>query len=292
MQAPRQWQTIPKFLNAAEIDRLLDAPDASEPTGLRDRAMLQLLYATGLRVSELCRTGMSDLNLEMGVLRTMGKGNKQRLIPVGREAIQAVEAYLANGRPALLKGRASRYLFVTARGGCLTRQAFWKLLARPWQEGGDFPRPDAARAAAQLRHPFAGAWRRFAQRADHVGTRRHLDHADLYPCHAVEIAGHDPGASPPGLRVRKRWSRGNATMSDYIYILENHLSADQSQVVHEVQAAAGEANVNLFLTGGAMRDMLAGFPHPRSGFRGGRARAEAGQSGERQDRGENRLLRR
>ncbi len=114
---------------SAEIDRLLDAPDASKPTGLRDRAMLQLLYATGLRVSELCRIGLGDLNREMGVLRTMGKGNKQRLVPVGREAIQAVEAYLASGRPALLKGRASRYLFVTARGGCLTRQAFWKLLA-------------------------------------------------------------------------------------------------------------------------------------------------------------------
>ena len=100
--------------------------------------MLELLYATGLRVSELCRTGLGDLNLEMGVLRTMGKGRKQRLIPVGRQAIQAVEAYLRNGRTALLKGRASRYLFVTARGGCLTRQAFWKLLAGYGRKAGIF----------------------------------------------------------------------------------------------------------------------------------------------------------
>jgi integrase/recombinase XerD len=138
LKAPRQWQTIPKYLNGEEIDRLLDAPEDSKPIGLRDRAMLQLLYATGLRVSELCRTGMGDLNLEMGVLRTMGKGQKQRLIPVGGQAIQAVETYLRNGRPALLKGRASRYLFVTARGGCLTRQAFWKLLGGHGRKAGIF----------------------------------------------------------------------------------------------------------------------------------------------------------
>lgn len=151
LKAPRQWQTIPKYLNAAEIDRLLDAPDASKPTGMRDRAMLQLLYATGLRVSELCRTGLSDLNREMGVLRTMGKGNKQRLIPVGREAIQAVEAYLASGRSALLRGRASRYLFITARGGCLTRQAFWKLLGAHGKSVGIFH----GLSPHVLRHSFA-----------------------------------------------------------------------------------------------------------------------------------------
>ena len=91
--------------------------------------MLELLYATGLRVSELCRVGVNDLNSAMGVVRVTGKGNKQRLVPVGQEALRAVEAYLRDGRGGLLKGRASRFLFVTARGGCLTRQAFWKLLA-------------------------------------------------------------------------------------------------------------------------------------------------------------------
>jgi integrase/recombinase XerD len=116
-------------LNLEQIEKLIAAPDISRPTGLRDRAMLELLYASGLRVSELCRVGMSDLNLEMGVLRTTGKGNKQRLVPVGKEAIRAVRDYLESGRNALLKRRVSRYLFVTARGGCLTRQAFWKLLA-------------------------------------------------------------------------------------------------------------------------------------------------------------------
>jgi integrase/recombinase XerD len=129
LRAPKQWQTLPKLLNREEIGKLLEAPDTSRPTGLRDRAMVQLLYASGLRVTELCRLGMGDLNLEMGVVRTTGKGNKQRLVPVGREALGALAGYLRDGRSALLKGKASRYLFVTSRGGCLTRQAFWKLLA-------------------------------------------------------------------------------------------------------------------------------------------------------------------
>src|SRR6266852_5523921 len=82
VRTPKQWKTIPKFLNLSQIDKLLQAPDASTSTGLRDRAMLELLYATGLRVSELCRVGVSDLNLELGVVRTTGKGNKQRVVPV------------------------------------------------------------------------------------------------------------------------------------------------------------------------------------------------------------------
>jgi integrase/recombinase XerD len=138
MRGPRQWQTIPKFLNRTEIERLLEAPDPSRPTGLRDRAMLELLYATGLRVTELCRLGMGDLNADLGVVRTTGKGNKQRLVPVGKEALRVLADYARTGRPALLRGRASRYLFVTARGGCLTRQAFWKLLAGYGRKVGIF----------------------------------------------------------------------------------------------------------------------------------------------------------
>jgi len=129
VRTPKQWQTIPKFLNLNQIEKLLQAPDPARPTGLRDRAMLELLYATGLRVSELCRVGISDLNLEMGVLRATGKGNKQRVVPVGRSAVAAVRHYLETARQRILKGRGSRYLFVTARGSAMTRQAFWTLLA-------------------------------------------------------------------------------------------------------------------------------------------------------------------
>jgi len=136
--APRQWQTIPKFLNLEEIERLLTSPDAGRAIGLRDHAMIELLFATGLRVSELCGLGVGDLNLEMGVLRATGKGNKQRMIPVGKEALKAVSTYLETGRPAILKGRASRYLFVTGRGGPMTRQAFWKLLRAHGRKAGVF----------------------------------------------------------------------------------------------------------------------------------------------------------
>ena len=151
LRTPKQWQAIPKFLNLEQIEKIIAAPEVSRATGMRDRAMLELLYATGLRVSELCRVGLGDLNLEMGVLRTTGKGNKQRLVPVGKEAIGAVRAYLESGRSALLKKRASRYLFVTARGGCLTRQAFWKLLAGYGRKAGIFH----GLTPHVLRHSFA-----------------------------------------------------------------------------------------------------------------------------------------
>jgi integrase/recombinase XerD len=151
LRSPRQWQNIPKFLNLEEIEKIIQAPDLQRPIGLRDRAMMELLYASGLRVSELCKSGLSDLNLELGVLRTTGKGNKQRLVPVGKAAVLRIRRYLEIGRPALLKGRASRYLFITARGGCLTRQAFWKLLAGYGRKAGIF----RGLTPHVLRHSFA-----------------------------------------------------------------------------------------------------------------------------------------
>ena len=151
LRTPRLWQTIPKYLNLEEINRIIQAPDVTRPVGLRDRAMMELLYASGLRVSELCKLGIGDLDLEYQVLRTTGKGNKQRLVPVGKAAILAVRAYLDNGRPAILKGRASRYLFITARGGCLTRQGFWKLLAGYGRKAGIFH----GLTPHVLRHSFA-----------------------------------------------------------------------------------------------------------------------------------------
>jgi integrase/recombinase XerD len=135
---PKQWSNLPKYLNRQEIDRLLAIPDASKPTGLRDRAMLELLYATGLRVTELCRLELNSIERDSGVLRVTGKGNKQRLVPFGESAGDAVGQYLTQGRPLLLKGRASRFLFVTARGGAMTRQGFWKLLGGHGKKAGIF----------------------------------------------------------------------------------------------------------------------------------------------------------
>ena len=135
---PKQWSTLPKYLNREEVERLLGTPPVSKPTGLRDRAMLELLYATGLRVSELCKLERSAVDGEFAVLRVIGKGNKQRLVPFGESAREAIDRYLGDGRPLLLKGRASRYLFVTARGGCMTRQGFWKLLRLYGKQVGMF----------------------------------------------------------------------------------------------------------------------------------------------------------
>ena len=135
---PKQWSTLPKVLSLDDIDRMIAAPDSAKPVGIRDRAMMELLYATGMRVSELCSVHAADLESALGVLRVTGKGNKQRLVPVGRAALAAIAQYVDNGRPRLLKGRASPYLFVTARGGKLDRRSFWKSLIGYGKKAGIF----------------------------------------------------------------------------------------------------------------------------------------------------------
>jgi len=148
---PKQWQSLPKFLNKQQLHDLMHAPDPRRPEGHRDRAMLEFLYATGLRVSELCRVRVSDLERNLGFVRVVGKGNKHRIVPVGKSALGAVETYLTSGRPMLLKRRASPYLFVTARGSAMTRQAFWKLLAGHGKKAGIFHNL----TPHVLRHTFA-----------------------------------------------------------------------------------------------------------------------------------------
>jgi integrase/recombinase XerD len=173
LRTPKQWQKIPNFLNLDQIEKILQSPDPAKPTGVRDRAMLELLYATGLRVSELCKLSLTDLDLEYGVLRTTGKGNKQRIVPVGKAALAAVREYLRNGRAALLKGRGSRYLFVTARGGCLTRQAFWMLLGSCARKAGYFHHV----TPHVIRHSFATHL--LEGGADLRSVQMMLGHADI-----------------------------------------------------------------------------------------------------------------
>ena len=151
IQTPKQWQTIPHFLNGEQIERLLAAPDQTKPAGLRDKAMIELLYATGLRVSELCHLRLGDVDGNLGFVRATGKGNKQRLIPAGRPALDCVARYLEAGRPQILKQKISPWLFVTSRGGCLTRQAFWHALGRHGKTAGIFH----DLSPHVLRHSFA-----------------------------------------------------------------------------------------------------------------------------------------
>lgn len=173
LRNPKQWQNIPNFLNLDQIEKILQMPDRQKPTGMRDRAMLELLYATGLRVSELCKLCLTDLDLQYGVLRATGKGNKTRIVPVGKAALAAVEEYLRNGRAKLLKGRGSRYLFVTARGGCLTRQAFWALLGSCARKAGYFHHV----TPHVLRHSFATHL--LEGGADLRSVQMMLGHADI-----------------------------------------------------------------------------------------------------------------
>lgn len=130
LRSPGQWKTLPKYLTLGEVDQLLGVPDLEKALGNRDFAMLQLLYATGLRVSELVSVRLSELDTKMGLIRTVGKGDKTRLVPVGTSALEAIEDYMTRFRPGILKHKKSPYLFVTARGGSMSRQAFWKLLKK------------------------------------------------------------------------------------------------------------------------------------------------------------------
>src|SRR5579863_9183253 len=124
LASPKQWSTIPKFLNRQQIEKLIAAPDAGKPTGMRDRAMLELLYATGIRVTELIQLRLSNLDMKLGLVRVTGKGNKQRLVPVHETALDAITRYVEIGRPALLRARCFPHFFVSALGRPLTRHPF------------------------------------------------------------------------------------------------------------------------------------------------------------------------
>jgi integrase/recombinase XerD len=148
---PKIGLKLPHVLSVAEVEALLAAPDLHKPTGLRDAAMLELLYAAGLRVSELIKVRCLDLNLEAGFIRVIGKGSKERLVPIGTHAQAKLKIYLEQGRPRQLKGLASATLFVAHRGKPMTRQGFWKLLRRHAAAAG-ITKPVSPHS---LRHSFA-----------------------------------------------------------------------------------------------------------------------------------------
>lgn len=151
LEGPRLGRALPKSLSEADVEALLAAPDVGSPLGLRDRTMLEVLYATGLRVSELVALELTELNLRQGVVRVMGKGGKERLVPLGEEALHWVERYLADARGEISRGTAQPAVFLTRRGGPMTRQAFWHLVRRYARLSGitTVPSPHT------LRHAFA-----------------------------------------------------------------------------------------------------------------------------------------
>ncbi len=150
LSSPKTWLALPKFLTVKEVESLLRQPDEENVRGIRDKAMLELLYATGLRASELVSLKIKDLNMEDGFLLCLGKGGKERLVPIGESAVEAVRKYRDEARPQLLK-KTSEFLFVTQRGGAFTRQGFWKLLKGYARKAG----LDLKISPHILRHSFA-----------------------------------------------------------------------------------------------------------------------------------------
>lgn len=151
IESPRFRQSLPSFLSVAEVDRLLEQPDTKTVVGLRDRALIEVMYSAGLRVSELCGLRTDDLQMDAGCLRCIGKGNKERLVPIGKQALAIVRKYLRTSRPKLLHGNSSPYLFINLRGGKLDRITFWKLLGAYGRKAG-FRKPLKPH---MLRHSFA-----------------------------------------------------------------------------------------------------------------------------------------
>jgi integrase/recombinase XerD len=174
LRAPRAWTSLPKFLGLEEVDRLLAQPDVATPRGLRDKALIELLYASGMRVSELVGLKPGDLNLEEGYLTCTGKGEKQRIVPIGQAAAEWVQRYMREGRPHLLHRRSSPWLFVNARdGGPLSRVGFWKVL----KEYGIRASISRDISPHVLRHSFATHL--LERGADLRAIQVMLGHADL-----------------------------------------------------------------------------------------------------------------
>ena len=173
LQAARQPLRVPKSLSEAQVEALLAAPDVATPLGLRDRTMIELMYASGLRVSELVTLKTVYVSLDEGALRVTGKGAKERLVPFGAEAHAWLRRYLAEARSAILKGQASDALFVTARGGPMTRQMFWKLIKAHAQRAGIH----APLSPHTLRHAFATHLLNHG--ADLRAVQMLLGHADI-----------------------------------------------------------------------------------------------------------------
>jgi integrase/recombinase XerD len=173
IESPKIYRTLPHFLSVAEVDSLLSQPDLSTPAGLRDRAMIELMYSTGLRVSELCGVRVSDLQVNAGTLRCIGKGDKERIVPVGRRALESIATYVREARPKLLRDRTSPFLFVGSRGRKIHRVQFWQSLKKYGHEAG----LRQSLNPHMLRHSFATHL--LDRGADLRSVQLMLGHADI-----------------------------------------------------------------------------------------------------------------
>lgn len=173
LESPKLWRKLPDILSLDEMERLLASPNFQTTLGLRDKAMLELMYATGLRVSELVSLKVSDLDLQVGYLRSLGKGSKERVVPMGEAARNAVDDYLVRSRRVLLKGNPVSELFVTRRGTKMTRQGFWKIL-KGYARKANLPKGVSPHT---LRHAFATHL--LERGADLRSVQEMLGHSDI-----------------------------------------------------------------------------------------------------------------
>lgn len=173
LASPKLERKLPKVLTVEEVDRLLAQPDIKTPHGLRDKAMLELLYATGIRVSELTSLNLGDVDLQEAVVRCKGKGSKERIVPMGTMAVNALSAYLSTGRPKLLQDPREKALFVNHHGSRLTRQGFWKIVKKYAAQAGI--RKEIT--PHTLRHSFATHL--LENGADLRAVQEMLGHADI-----------------------------------------------------------------------------------------------------------------
>lgn len=173
LETPKIEKRLPKVLSLEEVETLLEGPDLGQPSGLRDKAMLELLYATGIRVSELVQLNMGDINLEMGFLKCMGKGSKERMIPLGKMAISVIQLYIETARLRLLKAGGGTALFVNHLGKRMTRQGFWKIIKKYALQSGI----TADITPHTLRHSFATHL--LENGADLRSVQEMLGHADI-----------------------------------------------------------------------------------------------------------------
>ncbi|MDF2631238.1 MAG: recombinase [Symbiobacteriaceae bacterium] len=173
LESPKLEKRLPKVLSVGEVERLLAQPDAGQAAGVRDRAMLELLYATGIRVSELVSLDVTDVNLEMGYIKCSGKGSKERIVPLGSLAIQSCRDYLGVARPRLVREREEQALFVNHHGHRLTRQGFWKIV----KKYADDAKIEKEITPHTLRHSFATHL--LENGADLRSVQEMLGHADI-----------------------------------------------------------------------------------------------------------------
>ncbi|WP_148867153.1 site-specific tyrosine recombinase XerD [Thermosediminibacter litoriperuensis] len=173
LDTPKLEKKLPRVLTVEEVERLLEQPDTSDPLGFRDKTMLELLYATGIRVSELISLTVDDVNLDMGFLRCLGKGSKERIVPIGSFAVNYLRRYINGTRDRILKGKSSNILFVNHMGEALTRQGFWKIIKKYARKAGI----NKEITPHTLRHSFATHL--IENGADLRAVQEMLGHADI-----------------------------------------------------------------------------------------------------------------